>query len=155
MRQIFNRYLRTLSKTPTKGFTLLELIIVMVVMGILGAIALPSILNQSTRAREAQAQSMVGAVNRAQQAYRLDSAEFANSMAVLTVNVPSSTEMYTFAFGTTNSTLAEYEAQPTNGDLRAFTGCARADFSNSVTTTSAEILQSPAGGGSPATPPTC
>ena len=55
-----------------KGFTLIELLVVIMIIGILSAIALPSFLNQASKAKEAEGKQIIGASNRAQQAYYLE-----------------------------------------------------------------------------------
>jgi type IV pilus assembly protein PilA len=123
-------------------------------MGVLVTIALPSLFSQIRKAREARAQNMVGAVNRAQQAYRLDSSSFAGDLTQLRVSLPAVSEQYNYAFGVITESLAEYKAAPVNADLRAFTGCATASGGLNATTGMA-ILETPAGISTQATPPTC
>src|SRR5690554_5065239 len=52
-------------KTQQKGFTLIELIIVIVVLGILAVTAAPQFFNFSTDARESAIQGLAGAANSA------------------------------------------------------------------------------------------
>lgn len=61
-----------LDKKKDEGFTLIELLVVIIIIGILSAIALPSFLNQASRARETEGQTNLGAINRGQQAYLLE-----------------------------------------------------------------------------------
>ncbi|NER84168.1 MAG: prepilin-type N-terminal cleavage/methylation domain-containing protein [Leptolyngbya sp. SIO1D8] len=68
-----------LNKKKEGGFTLIELLVVIIIIGILAAIALPAFLNQAVRARETEAQTNLGAINRAQQAYLVEFGEFASS----------------------------------------------------------------------------
>ncbi|BCX12692.1 MAG: pili assembly chaperone [Thermosynechococcus sp.] len=74
-------------KKANEGFTLIELLVVVIIIGILAAIALPSMLNQASKARLSSAKNAIGAINRAQQAYRLENTEFAPDVTTLKLGV--------------------------------------------------------------------
>ncbi len=66
-------------KNQDEGFTLIELLVVIIIIGILSAIALPSFLNQANKAKQTEAKTYVGSMNRAQQAYYLENNKFADN----------------------------------------------------------------------------
>jgi type IV pilus assembly protein PilA len=52
-----------------KGFTLIELMIVVAIIGILAAIAIPNFMNYQCKAKQSEAKSSLGSIRVAQEAY--------------------------------------------------------------------------------------
>jgi prepilin-type N-terminal cleavage/methylation domain-containing protein len=75
------------------GFTLIELLVVVIVVGILTAISLPAYFKQVGKARNVELQTVIGTINRAQQAYHFETQEFAQgadddeSLELLGINI--------------------------------------------------------------------
>jgi len=65
-----------------KGFTLIELLVVILIIGILAAIAIPSFLNQKTKASDASAKEMARTSQTAAETYATDhNGSYANMTA--------------------------------------------------------------------------
>jgi type IV pilus assembly protein PilA len=113
-------------KRDDEGFTLVELLVVIIIIGILGAIALPNFLNQDVKAKQTEAKQNIALVNKSQNAYRAENSSFANSFDVLGIGSISggasgSTINYTYAItGTTDS--ATVTATTTDTALKGYAG---------------------------------
>lgn len=67
-----------------KGFTLLELMIVVIIVGILASLAMPRFIKAANKAREAEALSALGAIRSSQLRYYMEHTEYYASGADIT-----------------------------------------------------------------------
>ncbi|MBD2036140.1 prepilin-type N-terminal cleavage/methylation domain-containing protein [Leptolyngbya sp. FACHB-321] len=106
-----------------QGFTLLEVTIVLVISGILAAIALPSFLNQASKAKQIEAKMYLGTLNRAQQSYILERTQFADTVNHLGIAFPSSLNYgYSIRLNSAGNQYAVHDAKSLSVSLRPYVG---------------------------------
>lgn len=133
-----------IAKKEEGGFTLIELLVVIIIIGILAAIALPSFLNQANKARQSEAKTYVGSMNRGQQAYRLENPVFAPGFVELAIGIPSSTQYYNYSIGANGAFGALALADRVDTALKSYVGAAQLSSGSATTeaTTIALICES-------------
>lgn len=70
-----------------KGFTLIEIVIVVMILAILAGIAMPRYNKTTENARVAEAKNMLGAIREAQMRYAQENDAYAASLSTLDINV--------------------------------------------------------------------
>jgi type IV pilus assembly protein PilA len=71
------------------GFTLIEILVVILIIGILAAIAIPSFISQKGKASDAGAKSYARHLQTAQEAYFTDNSAYASSLSALQAIEPA------------------------------------------------------------------
>jgi type IV pilus assembly protein PilA len=104
------------------GFTLIELLVSIVIIGLLSAIALPGFLSQAAKTRASEAKSILGAINRSQQAYRLQNGTFAGQLVDL--DTRANGKYFSYLLGTADAQNASAIASPLSIDLRSYSSSA-------------------------------
>lgn len=73
-----------------RGFTLLELILVIIVIGILATLAIPKFADMAEKARGAEAVNTLGIIKTAEDMYKLETGGYTNTIGYLDITVPTS-----------------------------------------------------------------
>ena len=134
------KLIQTLNKkNDNKGFTLIELLVVVIIIGVLAAISLPNLLGQVGRARQAEARTNLGIVNRAQQVFRLENSTFATVMTDLPVTVTTTYYSAVAINGTPTATSAVHTAEAGGSYGSNYTNDIR-DYSSAVNQTTAGVF---------------
>ena len=112
------------NKKENEGFTLIELLVVIIIIGILSAIALPSFLNQANKAKQSEAKTVIGTMNRAQQAYYMENGGFAASgdFGNLGLGVATQTDNYKYSITVTGTSGVSNQARPDRDAIKAYVG---------------------------------
>jgi type IV pilus assembly protein PilE len=103
-----------------KGLTLIELVVVVLIVGILAAVAVPLYTNNMLRARRAEAKTLLEQVRAAQEMWRAERGSYAindgNGTAIAkltsTMGVPASVSDYNWAFTVLSGTTFTARATP-------------------------------------------
>jgi type IV pilus assembly protein PilA len=142
-------------KNGEKGFTLIELLVVIIIIGILAAIALPSFLNQASKARQSEAKTYVGSMNRSQQSYYLEKQQFAPNLQTLAVGIANKTENYGYGVALAGAKTATGTNQSVSLFGAPFNAVTAGTGTNpdTVTGNAAAAVKSYIGGVNIATPP--
>jgi type IV pilus assembly protein PilA len=99
-----------------KGFTLIELMIVVAIIGILAAIAIPNFMNYQCKAKQSEAKSNLGAIRTAQEVYYAEQGKYGN-LDDLAWETRGTTDYTYSTTGTINSTQFTAQAVGLAGNI--------------------------------------
>ena len=106
-----------------KGFTLIELMIVVAIIGVLAAVALPAYSDYVMKSREAEAINVLGDIRTAQLSYYdhpfLGNQHFATSLAALDYNLDGDTDSAADVFIGKGPAFYTYSVQSSGSSNRA------------------------------------
>lgn len=114
------------------GFTLIELTVVILILGILSAIALPSFLGQTAKAKQIEAKITLSHINKFQQAYYLEHGKFVidvNNIGELGSGIKSETENYKYTLSPAQTGVIAF-AQPKGQGFKGYVSAVATIYMN-------------------------
>jgi type IV pilus assembly protein PilE len=117
-----------------RGFTLIELMIVVIVIAVLAAIAIPNYLEQSRKGRRAEAARAIGEYQLAMERWRAENPSYANCTGTGcgsgTYPATPTSDHYTMTPGTPTPTAYSITAAPTAGGKQVGDRCGNLSATN-------------------------
>jgi type IV pilus assembly protein PilA len=129
-------------KNANQGFTLVELLVVVVIIGILAAIALPSFLAQTAKAKQSEARTYLGSWAKAQKAFRTDYGQFASDWTELSLGLGKETKDYKYSMEGGGAGVATTSGFATSksDDLKSYSATVRV-FTRTINTVTGTEIQ--------------
>ncbi len=90
----------------SKGFTLVELVIVIVIVGVLSVVAVPVYKGYTKKAMATEGKTLLGSINTAQKVYFSEFNNFVNSTQSSVLGITPGTNKYFTTFSLTGNTTA-------------------------------------------------
>ena len=118
------------------GFTLLELLVVVIIIGILASVALPQFAKMTKQARFSEAKSVVGSIMTAEMVYYQENGKFTTAFTELLTDLATSTPTYDYSVTSASTTQAVVLASgKSSASTLTVTGTINGDGTQSMGTT--------------------
>ena len=95
--------LRKMMNKKSKGFTLIELMIVVAIIGILAAIAIPNFMSYQCKAKQSEAKSNLGTIRTTQEAYLAEYDVYGADLEDIGYSGPKGNARYSYTITAVNN----------------------------------------------------